>query len=260
MKEAHHLECDFHTESYGKDQYQKGDLYLPKHPENGTVCLFHGGFWKMPYDRTQLSELAEAIAANGFTVWNIEYRRTGWKGGGYPGTFDDAVDAVNYLTTLKKKPLYVAGHSAGGHLALWLGNKGSGVAVNTLELTPTALIGLAPVTDLLKCYGDQERSGYVLALMNQTPPSEAMDKYQRVSPISLIPMAMARLVIHGSDDASVPVEESEAYASASKAAGDEIELIKIEGGSHMDFTNPESRASKCLIERMTAYGKTKRVF
>lgn len=255
MRDCDDQEFGVYTEQYGKDQYQLGDLYLPKNTDSGTVCLFHGGFWKMPYDRFQLSELAGAIARKGFVVWNIEYRRTGWNGGGYPGTFDDAVEAVNYLITLKRKfrrinleLLYIAGHSAGGHLALWLGKKGSGVAKDTLKLSPSVLIGLAPVTDLLKCYEDKDRSAFVVSLMNSSPPSVKMEEYLRASPIAMLPLSIEQLVIHGDNDDALPVEESEIYAAASMRAGDRVELIKIDGGSHMDFINPESAASTCFIE------------
>lgn len=259
MQENCDSEFEIYTEHYGEDEFQLGDLYLPKGVNGGTVCLFHGGFWKMPYDRFQLSDLSRAIAKRGFAVWNIEYRRTGWSGGGYPGTFCDAVEAVNALLTLKKQfsslnltTLYLAGHSAGGHLALWLGSRGRGVTQSTLSLSPSALIGLAPVTDLLKCYSDKKRAEFVVPLLNNTTPANAMADYLSVSPVALPPNSLEKLVIHGDADEAVPFEESEVYVAVAKARGEKADLVRIHGGAHMDFVDPDSAASQSFIDWMVS--------
>lgn len=53
------LQYQVFTEQYGTDPHQTGDLYIPAQENKGTVCLFHGGFWKMPpgirrFDLTQV--------------------------------------------------------------------------------------------------------------------------------------------------------------------------------------------------------------
>ncbi|WP_405048368.1 alpha/beta hydrolase [Rhodoferax sp.] len=67
------------------------------------------------------------MASRGFAVWNIEYRRLGAPGGGWPGTFQDVALAIDHLATMKTDgiPLdlsrvTVVWHSAGGHLAPWV--------------------------------------------------------------------------------------------------------------------------------------------
>src|SRR5260370_23879587 len=73
-----------------------------------------------------MTDLAGDLATRGYAAWNIEYRRVGDAGGGWPGTLLDVALATDYLRILA--PTYELdlqrgvpiGHSAGGHLALWL--------------------------------------------------------------------------------------------------------------------------------------------
>ena len=66
---------------YGPLEGQEGDLYLPDAARPPVVCLLHGGFWRMPHGREQLAGVARDLAARGYAVWNIGYRRLGAPGG-----------------------------------------------------------------------------------------------------------------------------------------------------------------------------------
>jgi acetyl esterase/lipase len=136
---------------YGPRHEQFADLRLPVwsdeaesspgsaaewRPEWPVVIFLHGGFWRAAYDRTHTGPLAEALAGAGFAVSTPEYRRTGQRGGGWPGTFDDVAAAVDALPELVAaaaaaaggsadlRRVVLAGHSAGGHLALWAAGRG----------------------------------------------------------------------------------------------------------------------------------------
>ena len=110
--------------AYGDHPDQVGNLHLPLGEGPWpTVVLVHGGFWKWGWDRTLMTRLAHDLANRGFAVWNIEYRRVGQEGGGWPGTFEDvaaAVDGIAGLDGVDAGRVVTIGHSAGGHLALWL--------------------------------------------------------------------------------------------------------------------------------------------
>ena len=117
--------------TYGAAPEQFGELRLPTGPgPHPVVVLIHGGCWRAEYDITHIAPLATALADDGWAVWAIEYRRVGSPGGGWPGTFVDVGTAIDHLRTVAKThPLdlsrvVVAGHSAGGHLALWSGARG----------------------------------------------------------------------------------------------------------------------------------------
>ena len=136
-----------HVLHYGPGPDQVADLRLP--PGLGVsavghgmsaagrapalILLLHGGFWRAAFDRSHLGPLAAALAAESFAVCTPEFRRTGQPGGGWPGTFDDVALAVDRLPGLVRTVLpggaaavgglVLAGHSAGGHLALWAASR-----------------------------------------------------------------------------------------------------------------------------------------
>src|ERR1700724_95725 len=116
---------------YGDESVQFGDLYVPADEESHpVVILIHGGFWRAAYDLSLMTKLAQDLAARGIAAWNIEYRRVGNSGGGWPGTFLDVAGATDYVMTiaatyrLDLQQVVAVGHSAGGHLALWLAARG----------------------------------------------------------------------------------------------------------------------------------------
>ncbi len=140
-------------------------------PSRGLVLFLHGGFWRHEYDRTHTGPLATALAAAGFTVATPEYRRTGAPGGGWPGTFDDVATAVRATPALvadvtgeAADPPILAGHSAGGHLALWAA---AGLAREGVP--PAGVVALAPVADLDQAYRLDLDGGAVAALLGGGP-------------------------------------------------------------------------------------------
>ena len=112
--------------AYGPDPSQFGELYLPDAAgPNPVVVTIHGGFWRSMYNLGEIQDVAAALPDEGYAVWNIEYRRIGQPGGGYPGTLQDVARAIDYLRVLAPQygldleRVITLGHSAGGHLALW---------------------------------------------------------------------------------------------------------------------------------------------
>ncbi len=121
------------TISYGEDPLQVVDLWLPDsagpHP---VVLMVHGGCWQTETaDRRIMNWIAEDLRRRGIAVWNIDYRGVDRTGGGYPGTFLDVGAAADALLEnavqyrLDATRTVAIGHSAGGHLALWLAARSS---------------------------------------------------------------------------------------------------------------------------------------
>ena len=134
------------------------------------VVVIHGGFWKSAYDYTLGQPLARSLAAEGWTAWNIEYRRVG-NGGGTPQTFDDvaaAIDALAEVEDLDTSTVVTLGHSAGGHLAVWAaGREDPGVAV-------THAISQAGVLDLVMSERMGLGGGAAASLLGHAPgPDDA---------------------------------------------------------------------------------------
>src|SRR5215471_16508201 len=184
--------------TYGPDPNQFIDVRLPggegPHP---VVFFIHGGYWRAKYDLVHAGHLCAALARAGIITWSIEYRRIGNPGGGWPGTFEDAARATDYLRTLAKSyPLdlnrvIAVGHSAGGHMALWLAER-KNLPKDSPVYSPDPLplrgvVSLAGVTDL-------RRAGTACdASVPQLMGGSAADKtsiFNQASPIELLPLGI----------------------------------------------------------------------
>jgi hypothetical protein len=132
-----------------------------------SSSFFTAGFWRAEYDRVHVRPLAHALHAAGYRVASPEFARTGAPGGGWPGTFDDvrlAVTTVPALLGLAPSEVVLAGHSAGGHLALWAA--GELVRAGT---PPRGVLALAAVSDLVEAYSLNLDNGAVALLVGGGP-------------------------------------------------------------------------------------------
>lgn len=234
------------TVRYGASADQEGDLYLPGEARPPVVCLLHGGFWRMPYARDEMTAIAEDLASHGFAVWNVEYRRVGGRDAEWPATLDDVAAAVDHLATLAEQGVdldlervAIVGHSAGGHLALWAASRGRGGRVSRVR--PTAAVGLAPIADLAAAHEAGLGRGAAAALIGGAP-GEWPERYRAASPAEMLPLGVRQLILHGTDDDVVPIGLSRRYAEAARAAGDDIELVELPGAGHMEFLDPAGEA------------------
>lgn len=241
---------------YGPLEAQEGDLYLPPAAADAAwpsvVCLLHGGFWRMPHGREQMAGIAADLAARGHAAWNIGYRRVGAPGGGWPGTLADVALAVDYLATLAEdgvdldlKRVVVAGHSAGGQLALCVSARGEGARFRPSRVRPLAAAALAAVSDLARAHALASGNGAVEAFLGGSP-DEVPDRYAAASPVALLPLRVRQLVVHGGKDEALPIDLSRRYASAAHASGDRVNLVELPGAGHMDFLDPGSEAHAVL--------------
>ena len=245
------------TVRYGQSDSQSGDLHLPAKGEPAVVCLLHGGFWKMPYGRDQMTALADDLAARDYAVWNIGYRRVGEPGGGWPGTMQDAVDAIEYLAvladevaTLDLRRVAVVGHSAGGQLAL------HAVACSRMRrVHPIAVASLSGVVDLRRAFALGCGGGAVSALLGDGPETYP-ERYAQASPSESLPLGVRQLLIHGDSDEALPVAISRAYVHAAREAGDSVDYIEMPGMGHMDYLDPANRVHSLLSDWLSAVSRT----
>jgi acetyl esterase/lipase len=233
---------------YGSHPDQVANLHLPA-AEGGPwpcVILIHGGFWRERWDRTLMTPLAIDLARRGYVAWNLEYRRVGQEGGGWPGTFEDiaaGADALADTVGVDPARLVAVGHSAGGHLALWLAARTGG------RVRVRAAVSQAGVADLAQAHADDLGSGAVTALLGGGP-SEFRDRYAHASPAALVPLGIAQLLVHGANDNIVPPTQSRAYAERARAAGDDVELLEITGADHFDVVDPAHEAWQAVVQRL----------
>jgi acetyl esterase/lipase len=206
---------------------------LPRGPVPRVVVLLHGGFWKSAYDRRHTRPMARALADQGLVVATPEYRRVG-AGGGWPVTGEDVLLAVRRLPELLDSigvtsgPLVVTGHSAGGHLALWL--TAQGVPVERV-------VALAPVCDLREAMRLGLGDNATQAFLDGADPDPA-------DPMVLLDTQPEAgiVIVHGEDDDVVPVSLSRGLV----AAHPWVQLREVPGG-HMEVIEPGSVAWSTVL-------------
>lgn len=238
-----------HRIPYGKGDLAFGELRLPAakgpHP---VAVLIHGGCWRSEYDLVHLAQMGAALARAGIATWTIEYRRIGDAGGGWPGTFEDVAAGTAHLKSLAQKfPLDLnrvvfVGHSAGGHLALWLAARPKLPPKSPLSFTapirPRGVVALAAVTDLKSFGAGKGFCNQSVASLLAGAPSEIGDRYAHTSPIELLPLGIPVRLVHGSLDRIVLPEQSEAFAKRATAGGDDAQVLTINDAGHFDLVAP----------------------
>ena len=225
--------------TYGEDPSQLAELYRPEGASRGVVVVIHGGFWKAAYDHMLGQPLARALADDGWTAWNIEYRRVG-NGGGTPQTFDDvaaAIDALADVEDLDLSTVVTLGHSAGGHLAVWAADR------KDPQVAVTHAISQAGVLDLVMSERLGLGGGAAAALLGHVPGR----RDARWDPQQQIPLGVPVWCVHGVDDTIVPLGQSEGYVVDARAAGARAEVIRVPG-DHFAVIDPASEAWAATVE------------
>jgi acetyl esterase/lipase len=225
---------------YGERDSQFVDF---RRPSAGTArplaIMIHGGFWRVRYNLLHAGHLCAALAAAGLASANIEYRRIGEPGGGWPGTFEDVKLAVAFAREHAPQNggdasrTVVLGHSAGGHLALWL-------AAEIRDLA--CVIGLAPVASLREAFTLALSENAVADLMGGGP-DEVPERYAAADPAR--PTPVPRVLIHGTADDTVPIALSRNYAAPAR-------LIEIPNADHLALIDPRSAAWPLVLKEVMA--------
>lgn len=216
--------------SYGPAPSQFAELRVPDPGEPcPLVVLFHGGFWRAAYGLDGLDALATALTDRcGVATWNVEYRRIGEPGGGWPGTFDDAARALE-AAPVDRSRVVLLGFSAGGQIALQLAKRARVLGV----------VALAPVSDLEQALALGLNRGVVAELLGGTPAEEP-ERYAAASPSRLLPLGTRQILVHGTADDLVPIALSESYVARARAAGDRAELRAVIDADHFALADPGS--------------------
>ncbi|MGH3660623.1 MAG: alpha/beta hydrolase family protein [Micromonosporaceae bacterium] len=251
------------TMRYGEAPDQVIDLWLPTRSAPAPLVVFlHGGFWRAAYDRRHTYSLAADLASRGYAAASVEYRRTGQQGGGWPGTFDDvahAVDAAPRLAAVHapgqvdERRWALAGHSAGGHLALWAAARhrlpDSCAWRRPYPETLRGVLALAPVCDLVAAYARGLGEAATVALMGGGP-EQVSDRYRLGDPRRLLPSGVRTTVVHGELDLQVPIDLSRHHVAAAHAAGDPITLLEQAEAEHFALIEPRSGAWPAVISAL----------
>jgi acetyl esterase/lipase len=256
--------------AYGADPNQFGELWLPagKGPFP-VVVLIHGGCWQASLPGTILMDyMAADLRAKGVAVWNLEYRRIGHSGGGYPGTFLDVTAGVDKLRDLAKarnldlSRVVVAGHSAGGHLTAWTAARGRLPTTSPLYVAKPLSIRAAVSID-----GINDLEAYRAAGPGRCGEPATVDKllegapkpspYADSSPRELLPTKVPQVVVSGELDPIVPVKLARDYARAATRLGTPTELIVFPNAGHFEPIDPGTPAGRAVDDKLLALSRGK---
>ncbi len=222
--------------SYGDSPLQQLYLWQAKGSAKGAVFFIHGGCWLNAYDVGHARALATAMRQQGFHVAMPEYRRTGDPGGGWPGSFNDIKGALSHIQSqgprwFTQAPQVLAGHSAGGHLALLAGGK---LANNSRV---AGVIGLAAITDMPAYAGGEQRCQQAAVAFMGGTPEQLRSAYQQANPLAaeLHPQSV---LIHGNQDSIVPVSQA-------KVSG--LKVYWQPEAGHFDMIHPGTPSFSTLI-------------
>lgn len=259
---------------YADEVGQEGVRFLRLHaapvcvPPGGvhaTVVVIHGGYWKNkfglddPYGNAGTASLAPFFRERGFAAVELEYRRRDHVGGGWPGTNQDILMALQRLNdfcdedtstprersdalacainALRSDRLMLIGHSSGGCLALWAGHQLS-------ERAAPLVLAAAPVADLVEGHRMQvSDEGDAVELYMKCLPEDDGGEYAKASPAALLPVTFPVLVAYGDNDADLPPALVSGYCdSARSGSPDLVREVKIPGADHFDIVNAGSSA------------------
>ncbi len=235
---------------YGSDSNQFLDLRIPAKKTGKDlfplVINIHGGFWRAKYNLDHAGHLCVALTAAGMATANLEYRRVGNEGGGWPGSFSDVRLAYRFLVQnaaehkIDARKVVVMGHSAGGQLALCLAAH---------EAALTRVVSLAGVVDLQRAFQLHLSNDAVVEFLHGTP-TEVPDHYREADPMqSSIPQARQWL-IQGTADDIVPPNFSRDYVQtkSKRSPKEDAHLLEIADAGHFDLIDPSTAAWK-QVER-----------
>ena len=258
------------TITYGEAAMQRADLWLPegKGPHR-TELMVHGGCWQTDIaDRRIMNWIAEDLRKRGIAVWNIDYRGVDREGGGYPGTFLDVAAAADALRThasrfnLDISPLVAVGHSAGGHLALWLAARRTR-SDNPLIPRGSPVVGADPIRiDTVVSLGglpDLERAATppgsgcgteVIEKLVGPPSLSSRNVFADTSVPRLAPIGARQVLINGREDRIIPSDYAYDYQRRMVAAGDEVEVRMLDRTGHVELIAPETPAWATAVDEI----------
>lgn len=239
---------------------EKLDLYLPSTPapsEGYPVMLaIHGGGWHKN-SKEHFIPAVQQLTSDGFAVVAVNYQLATAKSQSWPTAIQDLEQALGWINRqsakykLNPEKIAAVGTSAGGHLAMLLatgfdtsslssGRPATGIQ-NTAQNLPKikAAVSFFGPTELASCAAESQMgAGIAISRFLGGSSTDYPDRYQAASPLNHVSKTTAPiLMIHGTADDLIPINQSEKMDYALAAAGVMHQLIVVPGGTHTNLTS-----------------------
>lgn len=231
--------------AYGPGARQRIDLFLPDAPAAPLLAFIHGGYWHSQ-DRKRFGFVAEPLVARGAAVALIGYDLA-------PDVDMDAIaaeikDAITWLHRhasthgIDGGRLFLAGHSAGGHLAAlalatdWPRERG--LPANVIKGV-CAVSGVFDLEPIRHCYLND-----VLSM--------SAEQARRNSPIHMAPRTHCPVMVAvGEKETPAFLEQSRNYAAMLEANGLPVELAIVSGLDHFGVVEAMAAAESPMVGWLT---------
>jgi acetyl esterase/lipase len=237
-----------YDQSYTDDK--KLDLYLPVCSEEApraAIVMIHGGGW-VAGDKRQAREqrFGKVLASNGYLCADIEYKLAGKDDPSWPQCLYDCKNAVKFLRknaakyNIDPEKIAVMGGSAGGHLALMTAFTGGVDKYKSQEYEGIddrvcAVINLYGITNALtwRYFGGDGRLKTNTDLLTGGGVEENAQLWIDASPVYAVTEdAPPTLIMHGTADKVVSIEQSIELAQVLEEKGVEHKFIRVEAAPH----------------------------
>jgi acetyl esterase/lipase len=207
----------------------KLDVYAPKNPTGPApvVMFIYGGAWAFG-NKFDFNFVGLALASEGFVTVVPDYRQ--YPEAEYPAFLDDNAAAAKWvednIARFGGDPgrFFLAGHSAGAYNAVMLGLDGSFLREYGVTMPVRGIAAIAGPYDFYPFEYDEVRR-----IFGDAPNPEG------TQPINLVaPEAPPMLLMSGTSDPIVRVENTEHLAEKLRASKDWVTTKYYEGLGHME--------------------------
>jgi acetyl esterase/lipase len=209
-----------------------------------AVMWIHGGGWTAG-SADAFFPHARYFASRGAVGFSLQYRLASPAGTGLAECVADCRAAVGFLRShadeldIDPQKIVVLGDSAGGHLAaalaLDIGREAD--ADGATSAVPDAAVLYNPITDLTDPAWSRFAVGGAAIAKGAAPVTRPTDaqaaKARALSPVHGVrPKSPPVLVLHGTADHIVAVEQSRIFVAAMRSAGNDCTLEEFGGARH----------------------------
>lgn len=256
--------------AWGKDtQRQTGWLFVPdpvswsggsRNPKYPVAVVIHGGSWSDASTPSYMADIAIDLARYGLAVWIPTYR--GLEGpGGWPQTFQDVSDAIEYIPQLADvgrfepdlQQVHLLGHSAGGHLATWAAGRDKlpkSAPGSSPKIKARSVTSMAGLYDL--AFAEELDGGELIRnLMGGMGPQDDPERYNWASPVERLPLKIPINALHGDMDKVIPLQAVQGFLDDLVATHNPGVVEVLPGIGHDEWTDilgdPWARARHAFL-------------